>query len=880
MSSFRAINQPSESPPKHTSGERTLSDVVSRQDREADGGRAPNLTQAASQAKIAKRKESPEIVVPAKKLRVSAKEHSIERVQSSTARPWAAVVPQDNKSSDQSKGKGDIRQAVAKAKKAMHTPRKEKNSSKSSTSKARRHQAPREKKLMPSIEHSMRKRRASFTPDCVVDRAAENDYVPSSAATTLTSAANTPLRRSLRKHPSTCPSAGSSGSTQSSPQIGDTPAVIKRELTTTSKSAPNLEAIVTPRRASPSIWNTPVRRKRYKEAEFVELPKEVFEYEKSKKENKKAKREMRLKKEVMMAGKQNEKGKVVERGNKRMAEWDAEQDEPRKRHKSQKPSLEDQSITNDPNIPREEPQASKQTSARRSPKGKIAKRQGQRHKAVVVKAADRSDITDLRSHADVEARSRSIEGSMNKTVQASFKLQMPKEHAPRHRERERPLSEDRNQPYERREICVPKVIRRCSCVDLPEDFTSKPNRVPSLKTWEGSPLEFFEQVKQISCCRGSIHPPNVVDACRRMLRKQCYPNRGDEESLESMFDFANGFLSTNDRDDNHLMRAQSSIPPPTFYGYGQSYRPAPNARSSSRSAQTTNKKPRSLEESPPPKGFPTKSTPRKTLLVRERIKDPTNPISYSVDQHPTSPVVGDASSCPTLPFGKRRRLDEHRHQIFDDSPQGKQSVAGGRISRGPPEASSGRPELPASFSAERRRHQSAPVNLVCRGNAANERNLSTERTHRHAHPLQEIPNNAIVLSKLASLEKVVLERLPAAPRRQSAAALPATAPTAAAAAEGGNGAEQTSRKKRKRLSTAERKVRFPESSSDVPDNLRKTDPEIIVIGRESNGYKRHVSAPEAFGYSGRLKTEKNYLLDLSENGKPVWTAQVMRRLMR
>ena len=669
-----------------------------------------------------------------------------------------------------------------------------------------------------------------------------------------------------------CPDAGSSGFTQSSPQTNDTPSVIKRELTNTPLISPNVEATVTLGLASPSIWSSPLRAKKYEEWEFVELPEEVYDYEETEKE---MRQQLEVKREAVIAGKRKDKGKVAERKDKRKAEKVE-----RKAHKSQRSSLEDDLIADGPQIASEDPQASKQASAQRFPKGKTQKMQAYRYKPVMIKAEDRSDITDVRSHAGFEAKNCSSESFQDGNVQRSFELQMPKEQALRLREHERPFDEDGRKPFDRREICLPEVSRSCSCAMLPEYFTSKPNRVPRRAQWHGGKLEFFEHVKQISCCRG--HPPHVIDACRRMLRQQGYPNRGDEESLESMVDFDNGILSTNDQDDDQLSRAQSSIPPPVLYGYADSYRPDPDyAGSSSRPAPTTNKNPRFVEESPPLKEFQTQTTPQKILVVREKTKTTTNSFGPSPDQHPSSVVVGDSP-----PLGKPGRADVPSHQIMDDAPEEKEKRDAARqISKGLPEATSGRSELPASFSARRTRHQSAPVDLYRRANAVNDCDSSPQRKQRRReNPLQEISNN-LPSNAIQGLHRKIdslLERLPATlTTSYNALVQPLSAQTAATDVGGGSGAaEQSNVRKRKRLSAAERKLRYPELSSDVVDDLRKSDEQIIEIGRIVSPYERHRSAPEAFGYRGHLRAEYNDLLEKVENGVPVWTAKEIRRLTR
>lgn len=646
----------------------------------------------------------------------------------------------------------------------------------------------------------------------------------------------------------------------------------------------------------------------------MELPKEVFEYQKIKKE-------MAVKREAMMAGKRKEKGKFTERRpaeethestqriDKRKAGEveEVEQIEPRKRQKSltlPKAGLDDHSITDESKIFREQTQSSKRRSAQRSPKGKTVELEAQRYRAVMIKAEDRSDRSDVGCHAEIDARGCSSEGSKDRKAQRFFRasaqvpeLQVPEEQIGRsddealmHREQQRrPMNEDWRKPYKRREVFAPEVARSCSCALLPEYFTKKPEHVPCLTTWPGGKLEFFVHVKQISCCRGSIHPPNVIDACRRMLRKQNYLNCGDEQSPESKFEFAPEFLSTNERDGGHSGRAQSSISPPDFYGYGQSYRPPTVSGSLSRSSPVSNK---TLNTHPgsgrkaSPKDAANEFVPPKTLLLCDKAKDITLPTARPVGQH-RNPAIVDDTSGSSLPsrsssLGKTRRADIPSIRIFDD-PTDEENVVVRRFSRGSPEASSGRAEPQVSFSAQRVRHQSVPINLGSRKRIVNERDPSprVEQQGRD-NALQDVSNNAILNMnrKIASIEKVLLERLPAKPHAQNAAVRPATASIATAAAPGGSRPERSQVRKKKKKSVAERKLRLPVLDRNVPMHLRLPDEDLIDIGRIVNHYERHKKAPYTFSWGGRLLVEYNRLLSRRNNGVSAWTAEEINRVRR
>ena len=930
MSGFRAINRPSESPPKPASTDRPASEALPTERCEPYRGQAlvPSPKQRASakrRLRRARKQASPKVVLPAKQMRTS---HKKTPLQSSTACSWPTVLPTHHQSSGPSNDKRDLEQAVAKAEKGMHILSKKNMNSDLSTIQAQRQQIPKEKRIMPSIEHS--------TPDCSTDDAEDSDYVPSSAELAdkaMNSASKTPSQRRPRNHFTRRTNAKSSAisgpilsssSLPSSPQAGGSIEVFKRGQSPASQKSPNLEAAVMPISPSPSIWNPQLRRERYKDVDFVELPKEVYEYKETKKE---MRQRLAVKKKAMMAGRRREKGKLAERRavgetdeairkiDKRKAEGkELEQIELRKRQKSQKLSktgVIDQSITGDGDISRKNCQSNNTTSAPRSPKGKTIERKVQGYEAVTVKAEDRSDINNMNSNADVEAKGCSFEGSEPKKVQGSVGagaqvrgLQASEERfgeshgqASMRHAQQRHANEDWREPYRRQEVSVPEVSRTCSCALLPEYFTMDPHYVPCLATWPGGKLEFFEHVKQIGHCRGSIHPPNVVDACMRMLREQSYPNHVDEQSLESKFDFSHGFLgflSANDRDDDHSGRAQSSISPPTFYGYGKSCQPYPNVGSPSRFGREMNITPSSLNPRPSPTRVqPPNNVAPNALPVRNEVSKLPKKIARLGEQHPSSAVVDDASFFLTppnsSPLGKRRRTDTPSNfQILDTSAFEEDIAPVRRSSKAPPHASSGRSQEQMYSSAQRGRHQSAPINFASRNTAVDQRNFAPQIAQRlHENALQERSNNAILLEikdmkQTLCSHNVLLEHLAAAPSTQITASQPATAGTVTVTAgtRGGNGAERFNPRKKKKASVAERQLRQPVLDRNVPPELRLPDEELFEIGRRPNHYERHKGAPYTFSWHGRLYAEYKHLLDRRDNGEPVWIDAEIKRVKR
>ena len=800
-----------------------------------------------------------------------------------SARPSVVVPLPEKQNRSQPKDKGDLREAIAKAKRTSQKPRKKKQSSASSTSKPRRQQAAREKKLIPSIEQSPNIVTGSSTPENSTDVAGDSDFVPSPAdlaEMSQSSTPSTPSRRSPRKHPSRCPNAGLS------PEAGSALAVGKRE------SSPTRAPTVTARSPSPSIWSSPLRRKRIEEDGFAELPKVVYKYEK-------AKLKLEVREKIMIAGKRKEKGKFPEQRSveetyestkktkKRSSEDEAEQNEPRKRQKQQKlrkPGLDDHRIADEGRTFGEEPSVSKQINARRSPKGKT-KMKGQEHEGVEVKAHDSADTHGVRSYVGIEAKGRPSGGSENQRAQCSVGA-ISKSHVSSLHEKSSGHQASRNsgrqkrhqneggpEHLRRREISVPDSDQHCLCSGLPEYFTRDPSCVPCLETWKECRLEFFLHLKQICSCPGSNHPKHVVDACRKILERNDYPSCWDNGPIEPVCKYAQEDLTTSGTKDSNLkrgMRDQSSIAPWIFYGNasgnpattdtGSSLRPVPQS----------------------PKEVNNGCMPSKALPVRNRGQPPTTHDGAMSDQLSNSAVPTDPCSYLTppnsSPLGQRRKTSTSSHyHPSSNSPTGQENVGVRRILKPLPEVSSGldRPQNP--FENQRQRHQSMPVNFLSRNTIVEERNLlPPSASQRRNNALQDITNSAIFLNmdrRITSLAEEI---------RQVAAVQPAQAPTAAptntTTAQGGDRADHPpARRKSKRPSHAERRLKNPKLDRNVPAHLRLTDDQVVGVGRIVNPYERHVKAPQAFGRNGRLYSAYKHLATRSFNG---WTADEICRNMK
>ena len=791
--------------------------------------------------------------------------------------------------------KGDFGRAAAQLDEAIHALKKKDKKSGSSGSKALRQQAPREKKLMYSIEQSAQKRVASPSPL----EAKDSDYVPTAAEladTTLSTAQSTPSRKTIWGHASTRQNTGRTSALQPSRQAACPLSITKMESSAAGRNSPGPEVGLEPKLPSPSLWISPVRKERYQQDGLVELPKEVFEYERCKKAKKQSKKDMK-------ARKRREKGKCAEQRtidetnepnqrdqsekkmDKKRAGEDTEMDKPRKRQmlqescKSHESGLENRGIDSQRF---NEDTESKQKGARSSSKHKSVERKAQRHKVSVVKT----------------------EGSKTMKSQRPLELEVSEERcgrvdypAVRSREQQRiPPNEDRRKPFERRELPLGDGGRTCSCSFLPDYFTRNPDEVPCLATWQatcqGGDREFFKHVKQISCCRGSVHPPHVIDACRRIA------NYSKHWDTDSVVDFAQDILSTNGSEDHNMRRAQSSIPPPVFYGSGGRYRPTPhpgNPGSSSRFIPEMKKATPSLVSLPfsqPSKDVFVRPTPRNITAKQDGVKTSTSHSDRPVDQlttpdaaqNPTNGLAPPKSSV----LGMRHRVHLPKFNVYDDSAPEEGIVGKEQTSSTLPKASK---QPPNSFKEKRQRHRSVPANLPSRKPIVKELSVSPlPEPQRREGVLQELCNQAILQNmnkSLAPIEKCfkdlkdLTERFLPPPPAQTAAVAPAPtpaiAPTPNAAPQSGNIPEPPRPRKRKQKSVAERKRRLPELSRDVPAHLRVPDADLIAIGRKKNHYERHKAAPYAFTWRGHLLAAYNHLLEWGDDG---WTAKEIRRVSR
>ncbi|MCJ1264762.1 hypothetical protein MMC22_004637 [Lobaria immixta] len=96
----------------------------------------------------------------------------------------------------------------------------------------------------------------------------------------------------------------------------------------------------------------------------------------------------------------------------------------------------------------------------------------------------------------------------------------------------------------------------------------------------------------------------------------------------------------------------------------------------------------------------------------------------------------------------------------------------------------------------------------------------------------------------------------------------------------GHRVEPLHRNKEKNLYPVEKSCQ-PESPSNIPMALRKSDQELVQIGKLPSGFERNQEAPYAFTRYGKVRAAYFRLGDLVDDaGDSVWTAQELRRLFQ
>ena len=264
------------------------------------------------------------------------------------------------------------------------------------------------------------------------------------------------------------------------------------------------------------------------------------------------------------------------------------------------------------------------------------------------------------------------------------------------------------------------------------------------------------------------------------------------------------------------IRAQSIIPPWEFYGHEHSHPP-----------------PKDQAKSRPPLSSPLKhrGITRPTNLQQDSILDLEDTHSRSSSSPGAEETTSNTRKAVKPIFDSKNSNSDHHGQR--DSP----SLSFRTL-----------PFEEADRNTNLRRHQSLP--------ARTRRN----ETYAVSATDQQAPNNPKDLVSL--VDNIVRKRL-------ADHAITTVEPRML---------EPPPPKKRK-MSVAERKLRDPPLSKDVPLCERKTDTEILRVAKYINPYDRHRRAPYAFRYSGQFYAEYKHLrVAIGNNRRPVLTAEELSRL--
>lgn len=182
-----------------------------------------------------------------------------------------------------------------------------------------------------------------------------------------------------------------------------------------------------------------------------------------------------------------------------------------------------------------------------------------------------------------------------------------------------------------------------------------------------------------------------------------------------------------------------------------------------------------------------------------------------------------------------------------------------------------------SFDERRKRNQSEPPRSAHRIKSTNDTSMAPPVVT--SDPISGVGLLALARS-VKRIEKTLNQIRGGQQIIQQPAPAPASVPPPAQPTN--NASNNAHRTRKKEKSRAERKATDrPEYPRDVPIELRESDDALIEIGKIVTGYQRHVAAPYAFAWSGRLYTEYDSLLDREgDDGKCVFTTSEKRRLTK
>lgn len=753
------------------------------------------------------------------------------------------------------------------------------------TPKAPREQAPRDAKLLSTVEHS-----TTSTPAAGAD--SDSDWSNSSERLEeldSSMSTQTPHRRSPRHRPSSNSSAEFSSTEQC---IGSSPSTrlqrpplheisgnaVKREGT-----ASRDRSVIRPRSMSPSGYNKEIRDRKMQAEGLVELPPTEWRYQQYMRIKEEKKNAKRLWKDELRKQKGKEPERALE-GNagvpskalgKKKAKADRKPQKARKRQKKSHKRVKEEPIDVDVGL------QPVKNAASRSEHPPLDPRRDQSGKSALSKKQSKMTIHEDSHPEAVVLQSKSevlSSRSKRSAPKSSDKEMLPQRSTASGYIRTGPRSWLANQTQISRPWQQAGNRREWSKAESSSAPNGKENENGTSNAI-GCPGDWLSSSRYAKPSR---------DTCA------LYNRIGQREKGLSSEQMTRG-------------RQQSSIEPKSFYGKQPECRVTPTLDSSpsiTDKGLTNENKHRDAEQSTakdimtPPDAPPASkgsNNRRKSMSVHVPLESnveadwrpmfdndvplfPTSKSSILNQNHGSADSVGDQCTnrrVVGLRTESRRQILSKDHHL----PTVPEDKVVERISKEVSESPKGRPQPRRSFNAQRSRHQSVPADLGRRNTTGNEQDSSPRfEQQRHDDALQELSKNSILMNR--KLDSLLLERFPPTTNAQAATVRPATTPTAAASAEGGNLPEQSERRKRRRPSAAERKLRLPELDHYVPMELRLPDENLIEIGRIVNGYERHKRAHYCFSWRGGLRAGYTRLLAPSNDDRPVWTAEEINRVRR
>lgn len=563
----------------------------------------------------------------------------------------------------------------------------------------------------------------------------------------------------------------------------------------------------TPRSPSQSIWSFDLRRERLDQDGFVEMPKAVVEYYRTKKELLALNEQLKAQKETLEEEmKANKPEQVSKREDEEVIM------EP---HKTKKKSGNQHK--------RENQDAAFVAEGTCQINLELPLNDRKAATVDVAKPETSGQGSSVEPQGSSQKGDRSVEAYVGTQYHTSTRRNTNINRTSSEGSQKRQKDDGMRGRYQRREINHARSRKKqCKCEELPQYFVPYTNFIPSLATWDGCKEEFLAHASQILSCGG--HSNCVKDACYHILKREGYLEHKKDVGQESVVDYAR--WSPPSWDNGSRQRAQSSIPPRVFYADAT---PAPNkAIRRARSISIRREQPVVQSDTNQPSSV---AVPRSVADVRCETESGTIQANKVVTRPKALHIMNATDSHPTPPESSPLATSPGPDTCNDPLVQKNEAETENFPPRIAPDVSVGTPLGPTPISLRRKRHQSMPApSIAIREDAAEEAvPFLGDPLHGQA-PLQPIPANAplpVAVEKLtlrvSSLENVL---------EVSSTNLVEIVAIGANARP-----EQQQRKMRKATMTAaERRRKNPQLERNVPEHVRLPEDMIVHIGKTSKGY--------------------------------------------